>query len=254
MLERFRYLIDPLRRIPNVYSELKADRILGTLEQLSDRIGERFPDSGLRQVSLELLAVARENQRLVNLLAQPIWPVRVATVLASALLIALGIAVFAFSLKLTNTMHGRAEFIQVLESALNETIFLALAVFTLNSLETRLKRRVALGALHRLRSIAHVVDMHQLTKDPAYLLAPTQPTASSPKRSMSKELLTRYLDYCSELLAITSKLAALHAQYLNDPVVLAAVNDVETLADGLARKVWQKITILDSAASPIKPS
>ena len=40
------------------------------------------------------------------------------------------------------------------------------------SLEGRLKRRTALRMLHRLRSIAHVVDMHQLTKDPENVLRP----------------------------------------------------------------------------------
>jgi hypothetical protein len=60
--------------------------------------------------------------------------------------------------------------------------------------------------------------------------------------------LTRYLDYCSELLAHTSKLAALHAQGFDDPAVLAAVNDVESLTQGLSAKIWQKIMILDLSA------
>ena len=57
--------------------------------------------------------------------------------------------------------------------------------------------------------------------------------------------LTRYLDYCSEMLALLSKLAALHTQHFNDPVTLEAVNDVENLTQGLARTIWQKIMILD---------
>ena len=59
--------------------------------------------------------------------------------------------------------------------------------------------------------------------------------------------LARYLDYCAELLSLSSKLAALHVQYLNDPVVLDAVNDIETLAASLSNKIWQKIMILDIA-------
>jgi hypothetical protein len=55
--------------------------------------------------------------------------------------------------------------------------------------------------LHRLRSIAHVVDMHQLTKDPDFALRSTAPTAASPERTLSQSELARYLDYCSELLA-----------------------------------------------------
>jgi len=38
----------------------------------------------------------------------------------------------------------------------------------------------------------------------------------------------------------------LHAQYVNDPVVLDAVNDIEVLAANLSNKIWQKIMILDT--------
>jgi hypothetical protein len=101
--------------------------------------------------------------------------------------------------------------------------------------------------LHRLRSIAHIVDMHQLTKDPELALHRVEATASSPSRTLSRTQLPRYLDYCSELLALTSKLAALHAQNLNDAVVLSAVNDIEALTADLSRKIWQKISILATA-------
>jgi hypothetical protein len=138
-----------------------------------------------------------------------------------------------------------AELLQGLDAATNEVIVLSLGLYFLASLEARLKRRAALRRLHRLRSVAHVVDMHQLTKDPEYALRPVTPTASSPMRDFSRTQLARYLDYCSELLALTSKLAALHAQHLQDPVVLDAVNDIETLTADLSRKIWQKITIID---------
>ena len=42
-------------------------------------------------------------------------------------------------------------------------------------------------------------------------------------------------------------IAALHVQYLHDPVILNAVNDIETLAEHLSGKIWQKIMILDLA-------
>ena len=59
-------------------------------------------------------------------------------------------------------------------------------------------------------------------------------------------MLARYLDYCSELLSLSSKIAALHMQYMNDSVVLDAVNDIETLAASLSNSIWQKIMILDA--------
>src|SRR5207237_4881669 len=115
------------------------------------------------------------------------------------------------------------------------------------TLETRVKRRAALRALHRLRSIVHIVDMHQLSKDPEHLLAPAMTTESSPRRTFTRFELARYLDYCAELLSLASKLAALHVQYLNDEVVLDAVKDIETLAASLSNKTWQTIMILTIA-------
>jgi hypothetical protein len=140
-----------------------------------------------------------------------------------------------------------SEVLQSIDAATSELIFLSLVVLFLVSLETRLKRRTALRMLHRLRSIAHVVDMHQLTKDPEHVLRHVSTTASSPSRTLSRAQLPRYLNYCSELLALTSKLAALHAQHLHDPVVLSSVNEIEALTSDLSRKIWQKISILAAA-------
>jgi len=93
----------------------------------------------------------------------------------------------------------------------------------------------------------HIVDMHQLLKDPEIVLEDHTPTASSPERAMTRFELARYLDYCSEMLSISGKVAALYVQYLDDPVVLSTVTEVETLATGISGKVWQKIMILDTA-------
>ena len=61
---------------------------------------------------------------------------------------------------------------------------------------------------------------------------------------MSRFELSRYLDYCSEMLSLTGKVAALYIQDFDDEVALAAVNEVEDLTTGLSRKIWQKLMIL----------
>lgn len=99
--------------------------------------------------------------------------------------------------------------------------------------------------LHELRSVAHVVDMHQLTKDPAQLHSVYSSTASSQTHKMSQFELIRYLDYCTEMLSLTSKLAALYMQNVRDPIIIEAVNEIEDLTTGLSRKIWQKIMILN---------
>jgi hypothetical protein len=228
------------------FTELKAELILKTIERLETRITERFPESGLSRVCAEFRALAYESEALSRELGTPIWPVRIVAVGAAVLLV--GLVAWALSQLVGHfsfNAEGVHDLLQTTESAINELIFLGLALFFLVGLETRLKRRSALEALHRLRSIAHVVDMHQLTKDPAYLLKRFTETQASPERSLNRHQLTRYLDYCSELLALVSKIAALFAQNMDDPVVLDSVNDLESLTQGLSAKIWQKIMILD---------
>ena len=107
--------------------------------------------------------------------------------------------------------------LQGLEAAANLTVLLGAGVFFLTRIEERLKRRGALKALHELRSIIHVIDMHQLTKDPSAVVSVGGKTASSPARTLSRFEVTRYLDYCSEMLSLTSKVAVLFAQGFPDP-------------------------------------
>ena len=228
--------------------ELRAAPVIETIERLQQRIEERFPGSGLGQVCAELRRVAGDTARMVPVLRRPIWPLRVASVVGAVALVAAA-AWFAVAIFRASTEVGNAsEVLQGTDAALNDVIFLSLAIFFLSSLETRVKRRRVLGALQRLRSIVHIVDMHQLTKDPEHVFSPEKGTASSPQRIHDRFELSRYLDYCSEMLSLSSKLAALHVQYVNDPVVLDAVNDIETLAASLSNKIWQKIMILDQLA------
>ncbi len=136
------------------------------------------------------------------------------------------------------------EFIQVLEAGINDVVLIAAGIFFLITLENRLKRKRALDALHELRSIAHIIDMHQLTKDPEYAFGRGTTTASSPQRKLAPAELARYLDYCSEMLSLTGKIAALYAQTFDDSVAMTAVNEIEDLTTGLSRKIWQKLMVL----------
>jgi hypothetical protein len=123
--------------------------------------------------------------------------------------------------------------------------------FFLWTLEGRWRRDRALKALHELRSIIHVIDMHQLTKDPSAFGAPR--TSSSPDRSMTPHQLLRYLGYCSELLSLASKIAALYADKLRDPAIVDAVGDVERLTAHLSQKIWQKIELIQDRM-PSRPA
>jgi len=231
-----------------IYSKLESGPIRATIRQLDDRIRERFPNSGLSRVATELVKVGEENETVLAQLRQPIWWIRATASVALVVLLGLAVWIVWSFVRIAEARSGTfGDLLQAVDSAINEVIFLSLAIYFLMSLEMRFRRRRALRMLHRFRSLAHVLDMHQLTKDPEHVLRKVTATASSPARTLTRPELTRYLEYCSELLALVSKLAALHAQDLQDGVVLEAVNDVESLTADFSRKVWQKITILDVA-------
>jgi hypothetical protein len=231
-------------RPPARFRQLDESQIGVTLRRLRDRVRERFPESSLSGVTAELVSLADESFACGAYLRRPNWPIRLAvgTVIAAMVTV---IVLGAMSIHVPGRVDRLSELVQMLEAATNDIVFLGIAVYFLVTLEGRIKRRRALTSLHQLRSVVHIVDMHQLTKDPERLMSPRDDTASSPERSMSPPELGRYLDYCSESVSLTSKVAAVFAQSLNDPVVLAAVNEIETLATGLSGKIWQKITLLE---------
>lgn len=228
--------------MPARYQQLSADHIIATLEKLHARILARFPEAGLARVCGELIETARFTAEDAAELARPNYLWRAA---AAALALSGLIAQFAaFRFLHVERISGSApELLQGLEAAVSLLILFGSAVWFVLTLEERIKRQRVLDALHRLRSLAHVIDMHQLTKDPTIVLD-AQKTTASPERTMSHFELTRYLDYCSEMLALIGKLAALYAERMRDAVVIEAVNDLENLTTGLGRKIWQKITLI----------
>ena len=233
----------PVKFPDGKYSELDAAHILNTLDEIEERIVAYFPESGLGSVSKELHEVGQAIVRLVAKLRQPIWTLRVLTMLGIVGLIAIAVWVFYMATAISPTgQDGLMETIQAIESATNELIFLTIGIIFFATLESRLKRRAALDSLHRLRSFAHVVDMHQLSKDPNDIFE--QP-GTADNRFDAPEHLVRYLDFCTDLLSINSKLAALHVQYFQDNQVLNSVSEVEILSHELSRKIWQKIMIID---------
>jgi hypothetical protein len=162
-------------------------------------------------------------------------------------LFAIVILVAAFTLN-TPTEWTLSAVLQTIESGINDIVFFGIAVFFFVTVESRVKRKRALAMLHHLRSLAHIVDMHQLTKDPERLMAAGPAFTPGAARPASGADLAKYLDFCSELLSLISKLAALLVQRFDDSVVLAGVNEVEALTTGLSGKIWQKIDILERAA------
>ncbi len=141
-----------------------------------------------------------------------------------------------------------SELVQFTEAALNDVIIIGAAIFFMLTLEARFKRSKALGSINDLRAIAHVIDMHQMNKDPWIIEGMAESYSFNTNQSMSKLELSLYLDYCSELLSVIGKMAAIYAQHMPEPEVVAAVNEMEALTVGLSRKIWQKLDIVNQHA------
>ena len=227
--------------------ELRPAEITKTIGLLRQRITERFPDSGLGRVAGDLHEVSTEFAARAERIRRPSYLLEAATV-ALILLALTGVFFVVRQFHLNFGPPDGWSALQAFEAVVSTAVFLGAAVLFLLSLGKRRKRRLSLDALHELRVLAHVIDMHQLTKDPERLRRSELFTESSPKPDMTPFLLGRYLHYCSEMLSLIGKVAALYLQAFQDDVVLDAVDDIEDLTTGLCRKIWQKLMILEGFA------
>jgi hypothetical protein len=74
-----------------------------------------------------------------------------------------------------------------------------------------------------------------------------QRTEQSVTHGLDADQLHHYYAYCSELLSLTAKTAALCAEHSSDEVVLDTISTLETLTTELSNKIWQKISLLPRA-------
>ena len=232
-----------------MFRTLEAAKIEETLQKLKDRISTRFPGSGLSQVCVELIEITRETEARIAKISRPHYILRFATLILTAA----GLALLAYLYSIIEVKRDAENLygvMQGIDSAFNLIIVMGAAIIFLSSLEARWKRHKAIEHLHELRSIIHIIDMHQLPKDPSATRAPTVATAGpgSQQRPITAFELTRYLDYCAELLSLSAKVAALYAQSTRDPIVIDEASDLGQITSNMSNKIWQKITIAQALA------
>jgi len=228
------------------YRALDPAKIVATLERLEQRIAARFPQGGLVRVCAEATDAARAASARVKAIETPDRGLRA----LFYALIAGGLAALAAIAAKVNYAQGADNIYSVLQgvdSGFNMIVLFGVAILGVARYEERAKRIMALKDLHELRSLIHIIDMHQLTKDPSVVTQPGPAPPASPERRLPPYELTRYLDYCSEMLSLTAKIAALYAQSSGDGVVISTVNDLEQLAANLSEKIWQKIGLVRGA-------
>jgi hypothetical protein len=225
---------------------LAADHVGATVAHLERRIFARFGERGLTKVARDLgqlvVLVQTQADQSHDRLRRTTLAARAAGItIVGATLIAL---VLSMRSAVIEGMPRTADWVPLVESVINDLVFAAIAVVFLWAFPERLERRTLLRLLHRLRSLAHVIDMHQLSKDPEQLSPTYTPTAQSIVHGLDADQLHHYLTYCSEMLSLTAKTAALSGEHTTDSVVLETISYIETLTTELSNKIWQKISLL----------
>lgn len=229
------------------YQRLDAVQVVATTTRLQRRVSARFPQRGLARVSGELVRVAEQVAESAADARHRLRRIRVATRVISVVVVVITVVALVLTLRdaVINGLEHSFEWLPLIESTVNDIVFAALAVFFLYALPNRIERSYLLGQLHRLRSLAHIVDMHQLTKDPERLRPGFTSTSETVDVHLSTaQAMENYLDYCSEMLSLIGKIAALCAEESQDSVILDTVSTIETLTTGMSRKIWQKISLL----------
>jgi hypothetical protein len=226
--------------------QLAADHVGATVAHLERRIQARFGERGLTKAARDLgklvVLVQSQAEQSHDRLRRRTLVARAASItIVAATVVAL---VVSLRSAVVDGLARTTDWVPLVESVINDLVFAAIAVVFLWAFPERLERRTMLRLLHQLRSLAHVIDMHQLSKDPEQLSPTYVPTPQSIVHGLDADQLHHYLTYCSEMLSLTAKAAALCGEYSTDGVVLETISYIETLTTELSNKIWQKISLL----------
>ena len=229
-----------------LHEPLEAPAVRETVEELYGRIEARFPKRGLLGVCGDLATIVDEVQDVAGAGQRRIRMARYVSRVVMVVVIAVTAVALVYAGRdaVSGDELTSVDVLGVAGTAIQDLVYASIAIFFLWSFPERLERSRLLGLLHQLRSTAHVIDMHQLTKDPEQLKPSFVPTSKSTRLDMTRDQVERYLDYCSEMLSLVGKTAALCAEESRDSVILETVSTIENLTVGLSRKIWQKISNL----------
>jgi hypothetical protein len=222
------------------YKHLRADKLIETADRLASRVVGRFPEANLGKVAVAVADVTRNAVATAERINRPNWALRVGLIA-----LAVGIVAVAVTMAVVG-INDSKQFMEIVRVASGAGLWLGAVAVFFWTLETRLRRGKVVKALHELRGLAHIIDMHQLSKDPE--------CGAEADPAYSREGLGFYLNYCSEMLAILSKIGQLYVEDFPDGTTLAAVDQLERLTSGLSQKIWQKVMILEQVRGEQEPA
>ena len=226
-------------------TSLDHSRLVDLLRDQRKALEKRFPGRGLCKVASLVEDTFLRAPGITDRILKPNYLIR-GLVLVLALLM-LATVIFGL-IELKFSVDDGWSVLEGIEAGISTVVYSGIAIVFLISIELRQRRQMTLEALQELRALAHVLDMHQMNKDPEYYMFPDEfePDGFAPHLTPAE--LERYLDYTADLLSLLGKLAAWYAQKVNDPEIVLAINELEQLTGDMTRKIWQKISIINSIA------
>ena len=147
---------------------LNPAMLVATSRRLERRIEERFGACGLLRVCGELSTLASHAGEACERIRRPDILMRAvsALVIAALVILAGGAAWIALDGAAEADAWTWRDIPTVGEAAANELLLLGAAIWFFMSLEGKRKRSAVLRSLTSLRTLAHLIDVHQLTKNP----------------------------------------------------------------------------------------
>ena len=117
-------------------NSLDYNKIITTIELLEHRIGERFPNSGLRKVCQDFLSTSKSSQKNIEWIAKPnLWLRFFIYGIISLTLLVIIYSILNINIKL-NTI-SITDIVALFESITNQIILLGAAIFFLITIENR---------------------------------------------------------------------------------------------------------------------
>ena len=226
-------------------TSLDHSRLVDLLRDQRKALEKRFPGRGLCEVASLVEDTFLRAPGITDRILKPNYLIR-GLVLVLALLM-LATVIFGL-IELKFSVDDGWSVLEGIEAGISTVVYSGIAIVFLISIELRQRRQMTLEALQELRALAHVLDMHQMNKDPEYYMFPDEFEPGSSTSNLTPAELERYLDYTADLLSLLGKLAAWYAQKVNDPEIVLAINELEQLTGDMTRKIWQKISIINSIA------
>lgn len=126
-----------------------------------------------------------------------------------------------------------SDIFQGLDAVTNLAVASILSWWALWRLEQRRRDKLLGAYFSELVALAHVIDLHQLFKDP-----------KGTEVKLSQQELYYYFDYCCDLLAILSKIGVIYGQEYREEAATKHVADLQELCSDLSRRIGQKIELL----------